>query len=120
MGAKQETCLEEQERRKAYMALLRLAYPEHLEKATEEKLTAFLLDSDGLQTKPAWQAIKKAEGKEQLIFCDIMFRLNGIREENLSSILEDLGNVFVELKAYLLKTWEQRGEQTPVWERFAL
>lgn len=120
MGAKQETCLEEQERRKAYMALLRLAYPEHLEKKTEEKLTAFLLDSDGLQTKPAWQAIKKAEGKEQLIFCDIMFQLNGIREENLASVLEDLGDVYVELKAYLLKTWEQRGEQTLVWERFAL
>lgn len=120
MGAKQETCLEEQECRKAYMALLRLAYPAHLGKETLEKLQACLLGQDGLQTSSAWQAIKKAEGKEQMVFCDIMFRLNGIREENLSSVLEDLGDTYVELKAYLLKTWELRGEQTPVWERFAL
>lgn len=120
MGAKQEACLEEQERRKAYMALLRLAYPEHLEKETEEKLTTFLLDSDGLQTQSAWEVIKETDGREQLLFCDIILNLNGIREENLSSVLEDLGESFVELKAYLLKTWEQRKAQTSVWEKFAL
>lgn len=120
MGAKQEACLEEQRRRKAYMALLRLAYPEHLEKETEEKLTTFLLDSDGLQTQSAWEAVKSADGREQLLFCDIILKLNGIREENLPSVLEDLGDTFVELKAYLLKTWEQRKTQSPVWERLTL
>ena len=120
MGAKQEACLKEQECRKAYLALLRLAYPNYLEKRTEEKLTACLLDKEGLQTGFTWEAVKSADGKEQLIFCDIMLELNGIREENLSSVLEDLGDAFVELKAHLLKAWEQRKAQTPVWERFAL
>lgn len=120
MGAKQEACLEEQERSKAYMALLRMAYPEHLEKETEDKLKACLLDQEGLQTCSAWEAVKEADGKEQLLFCDIMLKLSGIREDNLSSVLEDLGDTFVELKAHLLKAWEQRKMQTPVWERFAL
>ena len=120
MGAKQEACLEEQERRKAYMALLRLVYPEHLEKETEDKLTTFLLDSDGLQTRSAWEAVKEADGKEQLLFCDIMLKLSGIREDNLSSVLEDLGDTFVELKAHLLKAWTQRKMQPTAWERFAL
>ena len=120
MGAKQEACLEEQERRKAYMALLRLAYPEHMEKGTEDKLTAFLLDADGLQTQSAWEAVKKAYGKEQLLFCDIILKINGIREENLSLVLEDLGDNHVELKAYLLKAWERRGEQETVWKMYVL
>ena len=120
MGAKQEACLKEQEGRKAYMALLRLAYPEHLEKETEKKLTAFLLDSDGLQTQSAWETVKRANGKEQLLFCDIILKINGIREENLTSVLEDLSDAFVELKAYLLKAWERRGEKGAVWEMYML
>ena len=120
MGAKQEACLEKEERRKAYLALLRLTYPERLVKETENKLKEYLLDQEGLQTKSAWEAVKEADGKEQLSFCDIMLKLNGIREENLALILEDLGNTFVELKAHLLKVWEQREELTCVWEKFTL
>lgn len=120
MGAKQEACLEEQECRKAYMALLRLAYPARLDNETEEQLKTYLLDQNGLQTKYAWETVKRADGKEQLVFCDIMLKINGIREENLSSVLEDLGNAFVELKAYLLKAWEQRGEPETVWKMYML
>ena len=120
MGAKQEACLEEQERRKAYMALIRLAYPEQMKKETEDKLIACLLDQEGLQTRSAWEAVKKADGKEQLLFCDILLKSGGIREENLSSVLEDLGDSFVELKAHLLKVWEERKLQISVWEKFAL
>lgn len=120
MGAKQEACLKEQERRKAYMALLRLAYPEYLEKETADKLKACLLDKDGLQTQSAWETVKEADDREQLLFCDIILKLNGIREENLPSVLEDLGDTFVELKAYLLRAWEQKKTQTSVWEWFAL
>lgn len=120
MGAKQEACLEEQERRKAYMVLLRMVYPEQLEKETENKLKECLLEQDGLQTRSAWEAVKEADGKEQLLFCDIMLKLSGIREDNLSSVLEDLGDTFVELKAHLLKAWAQRKEQTYVWETYEL
>lgn len=120
MGAKQEDCLREQDRRKAFLALLRLAYPEKLVEETKGKLTKTLLLQEGLQTKSAWEATKEADGKEQLLFCDIMLKIGGIREENLSSVLEDLGDAFVELKAHLLKAWEQEKTQTPVWERFVL
>ena len=120
MGAKQEACLKEQERRKAYLALLRLVYPEYLEKETADKLKACLLDKDGLQTGFAWEAVKSADDREQLLFCDIILKLNGIREENLPSVLEDLGDTFVELKAHLLRAWEQRAAQASVWKKFAL
>ena len=120
MGAKQEACLKEQECRKAYLAMLRLAYPEHLEKETVEKLKAYLLDQEGLQTGFAWEAVKGADGKEQLTFCDAMLKLNGIREENISSVLEDLGDTCIELKAHLLKAWEQRKVRTSVWKAFEL
>lgn len=120
MGDKQEACLKEQERGKAYMALLRLAYPEGIEGETEEKLKACLLDQEGFQTHSAWEAVKEADPKEQILFCDIMLQLNGIREGNFSSVLEDLGDTFVELKAHLLKAWAQRTEQSSVWETFAL
>ena len=120
MGAKQEACLKEQERMKAYMALLRLAYPEKLVEETKKELKSYLLDQDGLQTRSAWEAVKDANGKEQFLFCDIMLEISGICEQNLPSILEDLGDTFVELKAHLLKVWEQRSEQSSVWKKFAL
>lgn len=120
MGAKQEAYLEEQNRRKAYMALLRLAYPERLREETEEKLKECLLDKDGLQTKATWDAVKGAYAKEQLLFCNIILKINGIREENLTPVLEGLGDEFVELKAHLLKAWEQRKAQRSVWEKFKL
>ena len=120
MGAKQEACLEEQNRKKAYMALLRLAYRERLEKAAEEKLKGCLLNSEGLQTKAAWTIIKEAIGTQQLVFCDVILQIGGIREENLPAVLEDLGETKVELKAHLLKQWEQRKEQTSVWETLIL
>ena len=120
MGAKQEACLKEQECRKAYLALLRLAYPNHLEKRTEEKLTACLLNREGLQTAAAWNVVKEAHGAEQYLFCDLLLGLKGIRVENLSSVLEDLGDTHIELKAYLLRIWEQHVAQTTSWERFAL
>lgn len=120
MGAKQDAYLAETSRKKAYMALLRLAYPENLTEETEDRLVDYLLDGEGFQTKAAWEAIKESSGKEQLIFCDIMIRINGIREGNFSAVLEDLGDTFVELKAHLLKEWEQRKEKISVWEALAL
>ena len=120
MGAKQEACLEEQERRKAYMALLRLAYPDGMEADIQEKLIQTLLSRESLHIKSAWEAVKRAEGKEQLLFCDVMLRIGGIREENFPFVLEDLGDSFVELKAHLLKAWEQRKEQPSVWNKFTL
>lgn len=120
MGAKQEACLEEQARRKAYMALLRLAYPERISAETERKLKAVLLDQGGIQTRAAWEAVKEAEGKEQILFLDTILKINGIREGNLSSVLEDLGDTHVELKAHLLKVWEQQKGQTHTWDKFTL
>lgn len=120
MGAKQEAYLAEQECRKAYMALLRLVYPEMLGETTKETLKSYLLDEEGLQTEAAWETIKRAEGKEQLLFCDIMLKTGGIRAENLSSVLEDLGDASVELKAHLLKGWEQRKAKISVSEKFKL
>lgn len=120
MGAKQDAHLAKQSRKKAYMALLRLAYPKNLTEETKDRLKDYLLDKEGFQNKAAWEVIKESSGKEQLIFCDIMIRINGIREENFSAVLEDLGDAFVELKAHLLKEWEQRKEKTSVWETLVL
>lgn len=120
MGDKQEACLAEQARRKAYMALLRLAYPEGISEKSEEKLKEVLLNKNGIQTPAAWEAIKEADGKEKLLLLDIILKMNGIREENLPAVLEDLGDTHVELKAHLLKAWEQQKERTNTWEKFTL
>ena len=120
MGAKQEACLEEQDCRKASMALLRLAYPEGISEKLEGKLKEILLDREGIQTRAAWEAVKRADGREQILFLDMILKIDGIWEENLSSVLEDLGNTHVELKAHLLKAWEQQKEQMRTWDRFTL
>lgn len=120
MGAKQEACLEAQACRKASMALLRLAYSEGISEKLKETLKTVPLDKEGIQTRAAWKAVKEAHGKEQTLFLDMILKLNGIREENLSAVLEDLGDTHVELKAHLLKAWEQQKEQTHTWDKFML
>ena len=116
MASKQEACLKELANRKACIAFLRLIHSERMESDIRQNLTEYLRQrSKGCRDESAWEAVKECRG-EKLQYCDILLEIGGIHEENISAVLEDLKEDNVELKAYLLKKWQNRQQTYMPWE----
>ncbi len=116
MGAKQEACLRALAQRKACIAFLRLIYPENITGVTKQILTDYLLQrTKGCKDESAWEFVKENHNMG-LQYCDKLFEINGINEENINEVLDDLGEDNVELKAYLLKKWQGRGQNVDIWK----
>ena len=108
MASKQEACLRELADRKAGIAFLRLIHSEGMEHDRRRSLTEYLRQrTKGCRDESAWEAVKE-EKSEKLQYCDILLEIGGIHERNISAVLEDLKEDNVELKAYLLKKWQNR------------
>ena len=102
--------------RKACIAFLRLIYPENITGVTKQILTDYLLQrTKGCKDESAWEFVKESHNMG-LQYCDKLFEINGINEENINEVLDDLGEDNVELKAYLLKKWQGRGQNVDIWE----
>lgn len=120
MLAKQETCLYQQNYEKAQLAFLRLIYPQHLATTVFEKLKSYILQRNkGCKSEEAWDVVL-AETKEQQLYCDKLFEIGGIHSENIDSILQSLGDNQIELKAYLLKKWQEKKEMETIWKFLSL
>lgn len=116
MADKQERCLRELAQTKAYLAFLRLIYPERIEDAMQQRLTEYLRRrTKGCKDESAWEVVKK-ERRSKLSYCDKLYEIGGIREENVNAMLDDLGENNIELKAHLLKKWQDRKKALPMWE----
>lgn len=120
MLAKQQDCLLEQEKRKARLALLRLAYPEYLQQTVYRTLTEYVCQrTKGCPAEAAWEAVKESR-EEQFLYCDCLFAAGGINGQNMAAVLNDLDDRYVELKAYILKCRQNGKEQTELWNRLEL
>lgn len=116
MASKQEACLKELANRKACIALLRLIHSEGMKPDIRQSLTEYLRRrTKGCRDESAWEAVKGCR-HEKLQYCDILFEIGGIHEENISAVLEDLKEDNVELKAYLLKKWRNRRQTHIAWD----
>ena len=116
MASKQEACLKELAVRKACIAFLRLIHPDKMEPDIRQSLTEYLQQrTKGCRDESAWEAVKECRC-EKLQYCDILLEVGGIHEENISDILEDLKEDNVELKAYILKKWQNRQQSHMPWE----
>lgn len=116
MGKKQEECLHELAKQKAAIALLRLSCPDMIEADVKQSLIQYLAErTKGCMDESAWEAVKEC-GREKLRYCDILFEIGGIHEKNIDAALDDLQEDNVELKAYLLKKWQDRQRTLPLWE----
>lgn len=116
MASKQEACLKELANQKACIAFLRLIHSERMEPDIRQSLTEYLRQrTKGCRDESAWEAVKE-DKSEKLQYCDILFEIGGIHEENISAVLEDLKEDNVELKAYLLKKWQNMQQTNMLWE----
>lgn len=120
MGAKQEACLNALAYKKAGIAFMRLVYANKITNVIERDLTDFLLQrTKGCKDESAWEFVKENHNMG-LQYCDKLFEINGINEENINEVLDDLGEDYVELKAHLLKKWQSRGQNVDIWESLEL
>ena len=116
MLEKQQTCLYQQMCEKAELAFLRLVYSEKLTSAVYEKLKSFLLQRNkGGPTEEAWDVMIKSE-EDSLLYCDKLFEIGGIHAGNIDLILQTLENTGVELKAYILKKWQNQRNAENIWQ----
>lgn len=116
MASKQEACLKELANRKACIAFLRLIHSERMESDIRQSLTEYLRQrTKGCRDESAWEAVKECR-HEKMQYCDILFEIGCIHEENISAALEDLKEDNVELKAYILKKWQNRQQTQKPWE----
>ena len=116
MASKQDACLKELANRKACIAFLRLIHSERMESDIRQSLTEYLRQrTKGCRDESAWEAVKE-DKSEKLQYCDILFEIGGIHEENISAVLGDLKEDNVELKAYILKKWQNRQQTHMPWE----
>ncbi len=115
MGAKQEACLRKHACRKANVAFLRLLHPAKMTTVMKQHLTAYLRErTKGSTDEAAWEALKACPGNK-LSYCDKLYEIGGISEENIHDALDDLGEDNIELKAYLLQKWQDRQQEAGIW-----
>ena len=120
MGAKQEACLRALAYKKAEIAFTRLMYSNKITDVIKRTLADFLLlRTKGCEDESAWEFVKESHNMG-LQYCDILFEINGINEENISEALDDLGEDNVELKAYVLKKWQSKAQSVNIWEALEL
>lgn len=120
MGAKQEACLKALAYKKAGIAFMRIVYSNKITDVMEKQLTDFLLQrTKGCKDESAWEFVKESHNM-RLKYCDKLFEINGINDENINEVLDDLDEDNVELKAYLLKKWQRRGQNIDIWESLEL
>lgn len=119
MLAKQQACLREQIRKKIRMALLRLVFPDGMETVVRQVLTAFLRERMGECREEVWDVIENG-GEEQFLYCDVLVETGLIGAEIIGKVLEELGENHVELRAYLLKKWQNSQKSAGIWEQLQL
>lgn len=120
MGAKQEACLKELAYKKAGIAFTRLAHDEGITPVMHQKLAAYLKHrTKGCRDESAWEAVKGSPSR-QLQYCGILYGIGGIHDQNIDKVLDDLGEGNIELKAYILKRWQERQRTVDLWEQLKL
>lgn len=120
MCGKQADCIRRQAYEKAHLALHRLTYDEGLSEEVRMYLTEYVRQRTvGCADESVWEVVK-GEGQEQKAYCEVLFALNALNDNNFDVALEDLGESHIELKAFLLKKWQERKAESNVWDMLSL
>lgn len=120
MCGKQDACIRRQEYEKARLALHRITYDEGLSLEIGEYLSNYICQrTKGCEEESSWEVVKE-ELQEQKAYCEKMFAIGALHEENFNAALEDLGENHIELKAYLLSRWMEKKREKSVWNDLEL
>lgn len=104
--------LAERRRAKSRLCFMRLIHNVALGDALREKLENYLAEhTKGCESEAAWEVLRRERGNEKAYY-EIFVQAGCITEDNYDGILEDMGEEFPEMKAYLMsyKAEQMNGE----------
>lgn len=101
--------LAERRRAKTRLCFMRLVNDVALEDNFREKLEKYLAEhTKGSVSEAAWEVLRRERGNEKAYY-EIFVQAGCVTDDNYDGILEDMGEEFPEMKAYLMS---YRAEQT--------
>lgn len=108
--------LAERQRAKSRLCFMRLIHDVALKDSLREKLQQYLAEhTKGCKSEAAWEVVLGERGNEK-VYYEIFTDAGCMTEENYNHILEDMGEEYPEMKAYLMS---YKAEQMPGEDFFA-
>lgn len=104
--------LAERQRAKSRLCFMRLIHDVMLKEALREKLERYLAEhTKGCGSEAAWEVVRGERGNEKAYY-EIFTQAGCVTEANYHAILEDMGEEYPEMKAYLMsyKAEQMEGE----------
>lgn len=104
--------LAERKRAKSRLCFMRLLHDVALSDDLRKKLKQYLAEhTKGCESEAAWEVLCRERGGEKAYY-EIFTGAGCVTEENYTKILEDMGEDYPEMKAYLMsyKTRQMKGE----------
>ncbi len=99
--------LKQKRKAKVRLAFLRLKNSMGLTEETKAELTNYLKEhTKGCETQEAWEVVLEEHGNEKEYY-EILMECDCITNDNFDGFLEDLGDNYPEMKAFLIKYKEE-------------
>ncbi len=98
----------ESRKKKLRMALLRLLYPEGLSAENAERLKSYVVShTKGCAGEESWELILNEHGDDREYY-ELFASLGCVTADNISGILQDIGEEFTEMKAFFIGYNEEK------------
>ena len=93
----------EQRKKKVRLLLLRLLYSDYLDSETEAEMREYLkAHTKGRTAEETWQVVLKEHGNDKTYY-ELFTELGCVSEENFNGLIDDIGEDYPEMKAYLMR-----------------
>lgn len=105
--------LAERKRAKSRLCFMRLLHDVALSDVLRGKLQQYLAEhTKGCESEAAWEVLRMERGGEKAYY-EVFTAAGCMKEENYAGILEDMGEEYPEMKAYLMnyKAQQMQGEE---------
>ena len=111
---------EQRRREKVRLAMLRLMHDYGLEDSVRGKLEGYLMAHiKGQRTEETWKVILEEYGDE-LKYYQFLTALGGVNANNFQAMMEDMGDIHTEMKAYLMKYHSEQHKKEDAFAAFEL
>lgn len=112
--------MEQRRREKVRIAMLRLMHDYRLDDRVRDSLKAYLLEHiKGKPNEETWKVILEEYG-DDLKYYRFLTELGGVNAENFQPMMEDMGELHTEMKAYLMKYHAEQESHNDAFAVFEL
>jgi len=105
---------------KVRISFLRLLHDYKLDNDLRDRMNEYLLDHvKGCPTEETWEVVLNEHGDNRDYY-DYLLNIGGINADNMEKVLNDMGDRHTEIKAYLIKTNDEKKSEDNLFSDFDL